>query len=122
MRTFTKEEMERLSGLEPHFNTAVNFGFKRNTTKAENDMIADIYEAAGGTGIRRNWACSHCVYAAYKLVGEWYFKTKTVFENQKPEEKPIEEPEEPKKVVVTKKPSKPATAENKPQRGRPKKQ
>ena len=67
--------MEALSKLEPHFKSAVNYGYKHNTTRAENELVAKIYNDAGGS-LNSNWTCGYCVMQAYKTVGKWYFESK----------------------------------------------
>ncbi len=75
MRNFTAEEMERLRPLEEHLNTAYKLGFKRSTPISDNDIVADILEAASGQKYARNWNCSHCLYKVWSDAGKNYFET-----------------------------------------------
>ena len=81
MRYFNKKELKALSVLESFFNTAVNFGYKHNTTKAENELAVKIYNDAGGN-VNTNFACSYCVMQAYKTIGKWYYESKAELEKQ----------------------------------------
>lgn len=75
MRYFNKEEMKALAELESFFETTVKYGFKHNTTRAQNELAKSVYEAAGGR-LNNNWACSRCAFEDYKKIGLWYYESK----------------------------------------------
>lgn len=76
MRLFTKEELNELSKWETHFRTAVLSNYKRGTLRADDARIAEIYEAASGEKINKNFGCGLCNLNFYKKVGSKYFADK----------------------------------------------
>lgn len=74
-RLFNGGELKKLEKVRGHFYTAVNLSYKNNTTKEENDMVADLYERVTGEKVNRNWACPKCTYDLFRKAGEIFFKS-----------------------------------------------
>lgn len=79
--------MRRLQPLESQLSNAARLGFKRGTTRAQDEMVADILADAGKV-MPRNWSCSACAYAIWKEAGKNYFKTLNDLGGNIPEEEP----------------------------------
>lgn len=73
MRQFTDKEMKELSQWERLFHTAVNASWASNPGRVALERIADIYEAATGQRISRNYSCGACVLRLLVDTGRLYF-------------------------------------------------
>lgn len=73
MRQFTENEMKELSQWEQLFHTAVNASWASNPGRVALERIADIYEAATGQRISRNYSCGACVLRLLVDTGRLYF-------------------------------------------------
>ena len=93
---FTKEQMKILetNGYPKHFDTVLISKYKRGTTSKENNLLADLYDAATGEKISRQFSCKTCVYELYRKAGLLYKETLNYYLSHKNEEEPEEEPEE----------------------------
>ena len=93
---FTKEQMEILetNGYPKHFDTVLISKYKRGTTSKENNLLADLYDAATGEKISRQFSCKTCVYELYRKAGLLYKETLNYYLSHKNEDEPEEEPEE----------------------------
>lgn len=81
MRTFTKEEIDKLSVQELNFHRAVYSQYKCATDSKTDNMIYEIYvDATGDKSLSKNWGCSYCSYKLYLKAGEKYFKDKQALE------------------------------------------
>lgn len=80
MRDFTKEEIEALSVLEPHFKTAVELHYTRNVPKPTVEMAHKIYEDALGKPFNTGGSCSYCLYNLIRTIGAKYFQDKEKLE------------------------------------------
>ena len=87
MRNYTPEEMKILEPLEPHLRTAYKMGFKRPSPVKDNETVADIYEAAGGKKLPRNWSCGACLYKIWYEAARIYYQTKEAMEKEAQEPK-----------------------------------
>lgn len=76
MRQFTDKEMKELSQWERLFHTAVNASWASNPGRVALERIADIYEAATGQRISRNYSCGACVLRLLVDTGRLYFAQK----------------------------------------------
>ena len=74
-RLFNGGELKKLKKVEGHFYTSVNLQYKNNTSREENDMVADLYERVTGEKVSRNWACPRCVYDLFRKAGLIYYKS-----------------------------------------------
>lgn len=77
MRSFSLEELERLKEAESYFKTAVYSDYKRATTNKIDEMVIEVYTAAGGDG-KFNRSCGVCSLHFYKKVGTKYFNDKEI--------------------------------------------
>lgn len=89
MRNYTPEEMKILEPLEPHLHTAYKMGFKRPSPVSDNETVADIYEAAGGKKLPRNWSCGACLYKIWYEAARIYYQTKEAMEKEAQEPKKV---------------------------------
>ena len=74
---YTKEQITELKELDviQHFNTALDSDYKRGTSSTQDNKVADIYDAATGGKVNRNFSCKSCVFNLYRNAGELYRKT-----------------------------------------------
>lgn len=74
MNLFSREQIKQLKELDviQHFNTVLDSQFKRGTFTSIDNAVADIYEAATGTKVSRQFTCKTCVFNLYKQAGELY--------------------------------------------------
>lgn len=79
-RRFTKDELEQLQAAEYYFNTVIQSAYKRATGGKLDTLVADIYDAATGKKIARNFSCGICSFNMYKQVGTKYFEDKKYYE------------------------------------------
>lgn len=70
---FTKEQIELLKPLESVFSTILKSKYKKGTTRAQNQLVADTVNAANKTNHRFNLSCSQCVFNLYKIAATMYF-------------------------------------------------
>lgn len=82
MKYFSKTDIENLNKYEYYFTTVVKYGYKRNTTRYDNELIADIYEKATGEKLVHNYSCNQCVFNNFMTVGKLYFKSIQYWEEQ----------------------------------------
>lgn len=105
MRTFTKEELERLEQLatsdgkmESRFKTAMGpsgngrNGYVRGLSAKEATEIFTIFKAATGTNLRFYPNCGICVLHMLQTVAPKYFADLAALEAEKPAEKTEEKP------------------------------
>jgi len=74
MNLFSKEQIQQLKKIDviQHFNTVLDSQYKRGTTSIQDTTLADIYDAATGKKISRNFSCKSCVYNLYRDAGKLY--------------------------------------------------
>jgi hypothetical protein len=84
-RRFTREELEQLKDAEIHFRTTINSKYKRATGSKLDTLVADLYDAATGGKIVRNFTCGICSYNMYLEIGRKYFADKEYYEKEKVE-------------------------------------
>lgn len=82
--------MKALKPLEAQLHKAYYSNYKNVSTTEQNNLVADMYEAASGRKLQRNWGCSHCIMEAWRRCGEIYFQT---LEEQKRRKKNAKESE-----------------------------
>jgi len=87
-RRFTKEELEQLKDAEIHFRTTINSQYKRATGSKLDTLVADLYDAATGGKIVRNFTCGICSYNMYLEIGRKYFADKEYYEKVETELEP----------------------------------
>lgn len=77
MNLYTKEQIAELKKLDviQHFTTAIDSDYKRGTSSAQDNKVADIYDAATGGKVSRNFSCKSCVFNLYRKAGELYRET-----------------------------------------------
>lgn len=80
---FNSKQIKKLKAAEPYFTTVVKSQYKRATTIAMNDMVADMYDSVSGKQpISRNYSCNTCVYNLYLACGRLYFESIEQVENK----------------------------------------
>lgn len=74
MGLFSKEQIQQLKKIDviKHFDTVLDSDYKRGTTSEQNNMVADIYDAATGGKVSRNFGCKSCIYNLYRNAGKLY--------------------------------------------------
>ena len=77
MNLYTKEQIAELKKLDviQHFTTALDSDYKRGTSSVQDNKVADIYDAATGGKVSRNFSCKSCVFNLYRKAGELYRET-----------------------------------------------
>ena len=77
MNLYTKEQIAELKKLDviQHFTTALDSDYKRGTSSIQDNKVADIYDAATGGKVSRNFSCKSCVFNLYRKAGELYRET-----------------------------------------------
>lgn len=85
MKYFNKKQMAMLKEVERHLITSALCAYKKSTTVKQNEMVADIWDEYTQSKTERSWGCGVCAFKLYKKVGEVYIATQ---ENEKVEEKP----------------------------------
>lgn len=77
MNLYTKEQIAELKKLDviQHFQTALDSDYKRGTSSIQDNKVADIYDAATGGKVSRNFSCKYCVFNLYRKAGELYRET-----------------------------------------------
>ena len=77
MNLYTKEQIAELKKLDviQHFKTALDSDYKRGTSSLQDNKVADIYDAATGGKVSRNFSCKSCVFNLYRKAGELYRET-----------------------------------------------
>ena len=77
MNLYTKEQIAELKKLDviQHFKTALDSDYKRGTSIVQDNKVADIYDAATGGKVSRNFSCKSCVFNLYRKAGELYRET-----------------------------------------------
>ncbi len=71
---FTKKQLKELKEAESYFQTMVYADYKRNTPRALDEKVHQIYIEATGSPFNINYSCSACIGKLYKLVGKLYFE------------------------------------------------
>lgn len=71
---YTEEQIKRLKeiGAVQHFSTVLDSQYKRGTSSALDNEVADIYDAATGGKVSRTFTCKSCVYNLYAKAGKLY--------------------------------------------------
>ena len=87
---YTREQIQRLEKYRKTFETAVNSGFARNVGSIGLKEIEEIYDEAYKSHYTYNNACSICVLAFLKRVGEPFLREAEEYKNM-----PVEEEETP---------------------------
>lgn len=74
---YTKEQILKIRELDvvKHFNTVLDSQYKRGTTSVQDTALADIYDAATGKKVSRNFNCKSCVFNLYRDAGKLYRET-----------------------------------------------
>lgn len=77
MKLYTKEQIAELKKLDviQHFQTALDSDYKRGTSSIQDNKVADIFDAATGGKVSRNFSCKSCVFNLYRKAGELYRET-----------------------------------------------
>lgn len=77
MNLYTKEQIAELKKLDviQHFKTALDSDYKRGTSSIQDNKVADIFDAATGGKVSRNFSCKSCVFNLYRKAGELYRET-----------------------------------------------
>lgn len=74
-KIFTKEQISKLKEFERDFHTVLELKYKRNNTRADLNVMADIYEECTGIKLNRDYGCPNCQYTLVGKVGELYRKS-----------------------------------------------
>lgn len=74
-KIFTKEQISKLKEFERDFHTVLELKYKRNNTRADLNVMADIYEECTGIKLNRDYGCSNCQYTLVGKVGQLYRKS-----------------------------------------------
>lgn len=85
MNLYTKEQIAELKKLDviQHFTTAIDSDYKRGTSSVQDNKVADIYDAATGGKVSRNFSCKSCVFNLYRKAGELYRETLEFMKKEK---------------------------------------
>ena len=85
MNLYTKEQIAELKKLDviQHFTTALDSDYKRGTSSIQDNKVADIYDAATGGKVSRNFSCKSCVFNLYRKAGELYRETLEFMKKEK---------------------------------------
>ena len=85
MNLYTKEQIAELKKLDviQHFTTALDSDYKRGTSSVQDNKVADIYDAATGGKVSRNFSCKSCVFNLYRKAGELYRETLEFMKKEK---------------------------------------
>ena len=85
MSLYTKEQIAELKKLDviQHFTTALDSDYKRGTSSIQDNKVADIYDAATGGKVSRNFSCKSCVFNLYRKAGELYRETLEFMKKEK---------------------------------------
>ena len=85
MSLYTKEQITELKKLDviQHFTTALDSDYKRGTSSIQDNKVADIYDAATGGKVSRNFSCKSCVFNLYRKAGELYRETLEFMKKEK---------------------------------------
>ena len=85
MNLYTKEQIAELKKLDviQHFTTALDSDYKRGTSSIQDNRVADIYDAATGGKVSRNFSCKSCVFNLYRKAGELYRETLEFMKKEK---------------------------------------
>ena len=85
MNLYTKEQIAELKKLDviQHFTTAIDSDYKRGTSSIQDNKVADIYDAATGGKVSRNFSCKSCVFNLYRKAGELYRTTLEFMKKEK---------------------------------------
>ena len=77
MNLYSKEQIAELKKLDviQHFKTVLDSDYKRGTSSIQDNKVADIYDAATGGKVSRNFSCKSCVFNLYRKAGELYRET-----------------------------------------------
>ena len=89
MNLYTKEQIAELKTLDviQHFTTALDSDYKRGTSSIQDNKVADIYDAATGGKVSRNFSCKSCVFNLYRKAGELYRETLEFMKKEKESKK-----------------------------------
>lgn len=82
-KLFNKKQIKALSEAEKYFNTVVNAQYKSSSPVTLNNKVADLYEAATGEKLRREWGCSRCTFNVFKKAALLYYKSIEALEVKK---------------------------------------
>ena len=74
-KIFTKEQIAKLKDFERDFHTVLDLKYKRNNTRTDLNVMADIYEECTGIKLNRDYGCPNCQYTLVGKVGELYRKS-----------------------------------------------
>lgn len=85
MNLYTKEQIAELKKLDviQHFTTALDSDYKRGTSSIQDNKVADIFDAATGGKVSRNFSCKSCVFNLYRKAGEIYRETLEFMKKEK---------------------------------------
>ena len=74
-KIFTKEQIAKLKEFEHDFHTVLDLKYKRNNTRTDLNVMADIYEETTGVKLNRDYGCPNCQYTLVGKVGQLYRKS-----------------------------------------------
>ena len=74
-KIFTKEQITKLKEFERDFHTVLDLKYKRNNTRTDLNVMADIYEETTGVKLNRDYGCPNCQYTLVGKVGQLYRKS-----------------------------------------------
>ena len=74
-KIFTKEQIAKLKEFERDFHTVLDLKYKRNNTRTDLNVMADIYEDCTGIKLNRDYGCPNCQYTLVGKVGQLYRKS-----------------------------------------------
>lgn len=85
MNLYSKEQIAELKKLDviQHFKTVLDSDYKRGTSSVQDNKVADIYDAATGGKVSRNFSCKSCVFNLYRKAGELYRETLEFMKKEK---------------------------------------
>lgn len=74
MKYFNKEQIKQLKDADVirHFDTVLDSDYKRGTTDAQNQLVADLYDEVTGGKVSRSFGCKSCVFNLYRNAGTLY--------------------------------------------------
>ena len=90
-KIFTKEQIAKLKEFERDFHTDIDLKYKRNNSRTDLNVMADIYEECTGIKLNRDYGCPNCQYTLVGKVGQLYRKSVAYWAEEAKKEEEMQE-------------------------------
>ena len=90
-KIFTKEQIAKLKEFERDFHTVLDLKYKRNNSRTDLNVMADIYEDCTGIKLNRDYGCPNCQYTLVGKVGQLYRKSVAYWAEEAKKEEEMQE-------------------------------